>query len=331
MTSHVTRVRAVDVVVIGGGIAGLSAALMMGRARRSVCVIDSGSPRNRNAAAVHAVLGHEGVAPGELLARGRDELSRYDVEVRDGRVTDARSSERAVAVTLADGSQITARALVLACGIVDDLPDIPGVPELWGTRVLHCPYCHGWEVRERPLGVLATGPFSIHQVEMLRQWSDDITYFANGSAAGLDAATLERLGARNIAVIDAAVTALHGEGLDRSADDGAVVVETADGERRRLAAVFTGGLPQFDEALLAGLGLKVGAEPGSGIAVDPMNATSVPRVYAAGNLVAPWASIPIAMASGAQAGAGVNAALVAEDIDMAVSGARAHSQPAAVQ
>lgn len=304
-----------DAIIVGGGVAGLSAALMLGRARRRVIVIDAGEPRNRYADAVHAVLGHEGISPTELLARGRRELERYDVEVRAGRVTSASSDGAGATVTLDGGEQLTARALVLASGIVDELPTIAGLDALWGDRVLHCPYCHGWEVAGRPLGVLAVGPAALHQAELVRQWSDDVTLFTNGVSFDTDARA--RLEARSVAIVGAPVTAVHS---DDDAHHRGIIVETADGERVHRAALFTAGAPRLDSALVTDLALELDVTLG-GVRVDQMNATSAPRVWAAGNVVAPYASVPIAMASGTQAGASVNAALVADDTDRAVAAA----------
>ncbi len=306
----------VDAIVIGGGVAGLSAALMLGRARRSVMVVDAGRPRNRTADAVHAVLGHEGVNPLELLRRGRAELERYDVRVIAGTAVSARSDKDGAMVELGSGDRLAARALVLASGMVDGLPDVPGVAELWGSLVLHCPYCHGWEVGGRRLAVIAAGAASAHQAEMVRQWSDDVIFFSNGLLDAIDDVARERLAARGVSLVDAPVRRVLRSGKGGEVE---AIVETDDGVRTAVAAVFTAGVPQFDERLLTPLGLAPDPEAGGGIPVDGMNATRAPRVWAAGNLIAPYASIPIAMASGTQAGASANAALVTEDTDRAVA------------
>src|SRR5215218_9572670 len=145
-----------DVVVVGGGAAGLSAGLMLARARRRVVVVDAGEPRNAPADGVHGMLGHDGVPPAELLARGRDEVRHYGGEILDGWVTGAQRKDGAFAVTLADGRELRARRLLVTTGLVDELPDVPGVRERWGRDVIHCPYCHGYEVRDQAVGVLAT-------------------------------------------------------------------------------------------------------------------------------------------------------------------------------
>ena len=169
-----------DAIVAGGGPAGLSAALMLGRARRRVLVIDAGSPRNRFAAHMHGVLGQEGVAPGELLERGRAEAASYGVQFASASVEQVERRPGGLQVTASDGATRFTRALVVATGLRDELPGIPGLAERWGVTVLHCPYCHGWEVRDQHLGVLTTSPTGLHQAELIRQWSDRVTVFTPG-------------------------------------------------------------------------------------------------------------------------------------------------------
>ncbi|HWM07298.1 MAG TPA: NAD(P)/FAD-dependent oxidoreductase, partial [Actinophytocola sp.] len=152
-----------DVVVLGGGAAGLSGALMLARSRRSVLVIDAGSPRNAPAEGVHGLLGHDGIAPAELLERGRAEVRGYGGQVVTGEVVTAAREDAGFRLTLADGGSVRARRLLVATGLVDELPAVAGLRERWGRDVVHCPYCHGWEVRARVIAVLATGPMSVHQ------------------------------------------------------------------------------------------------------------------------------------------------------------------------
>ncbi|GAB3826872.1 NAD(P)/FAD-dependent oxidoreductase [Dactylosporangium cerinum] len=165
-----------DVVIIGGGAAGLSAALTLSRARRRVLVVDAGHPRNAPAGHVHNYLGRESTPPGDLLAIGRSEVMGYGGEIRNGIVTavhprsDAPERPR-FAVELADGTGVAARRVLVTTGLTDELPDIPGVAEHWGSRVLHCPYCHGWEVRDRPVAILGLSPMSAHQALLWRQWT----------------------------------------------------------------------------------------------------------------------------------------------------------------
>ena len=165
-----------DVVVVGGGAAGLSAALVLGRARRRVAVIDAGSPRNAPAAHMHGILSRDGMPPLELLAAGRAEVLGYGVELFDDHV---RHIEPGFTVELTNDRVLTARRMLVATGVGDELPDLPGVHERWGRDLLHCPYCHGWEVRDEPLGVLGTIPGSVLHTLLVRQWSDDVIFFAH--------------------------------------------------------------------------------------------------------------------------------------------------------
>lgn len=198
-----------DVVVVGGGAAGLSAGLALARARRSVLVIDSGTPRNAPADHVHNYLGREGVPPGELLALGRAEVAAYGGQVVSGHVTSAQPIPGGGFRTqLADGRTVTSRRLLVTTGLVDELPDVPGVAERWGRDVLHCPYCHGWEVRDQALGILATNPMAVHQAMLFRQWSADVTLFVHtGPAPPPEQA--EQLAARGIPVVEGEVAAVE--------------------------------------------------------------------------------------------------------------------------
>ncbi len=168
---------AYDVVVVGGGAAGLSAALVLGRARRRVAVVDAGAPRNAPAAHMQGYLSRDGMAPADLLAAGRAEVTGYGVELIADQVA---TIEPGFGVRLAGGrGRAQARRILLATGVTDELPDIAGVRERWGRDLLHCPYCHGWEVRDQPLGVLGTLPGSVQHALLVRQWSDDVVFFVN--------------------------------------------------------------------------------------------------------------------------------------------------------
>src|SRR5258708_29937795 len=195
-----------EVVVAGGGRAGLNGALMLARSRRSVVVIDAGAPRNAPATGVHGLVGREGTSPAELLERGRAEVRSYGGHVVTGEVRAVAPGDDGLEVALAGGRTVRARRLLVTTGLVDELPDIPGLRERWGRDVVHCPYCHGWEVRDQAIGVLAAGPLSVHQALLFRQLSDDVCYFGNGTA--LDQAQAARLAARGIRVIDGRVSAL---------------------------------------------------------------------------------------------------------------------------
>ncbi|HEY6740389.1 MAG TPA: NAD(P)/FAD-dependent oxidoreductase, partial [Actinopolymorphaceae bacterium] len=196
-----------DVVVIGGGAAGASGALMLARARRSVLMLDAGAPRNAPAAGVHGLLGREGMPPGDLLDLGRREIAGYGGQVLSGEVADVVRDGSLFAVRLADGRRWRARRLLVATGVVDILPKVPGLRARWGRDVLHCPYCHGWEVRDQAIGVLATGPTSVHQALLFRQWSTDVTLITHlaPTPTGDDA---EQLAARGIRVVEGEVESL---------------------------------------------------------------------------------------------------------------------------
>ncbi len=304
-----------DAVVVGGGAAGLSAALMLGRARRRTLVIDEGRPRNRFAHEMHGVLGHDGVAPADFLERGRREVRAYGVEVREGaRVSRLEAGDRELRVEFEGGRSVTTRALVLATGITDELPAIPGLAEGWGSTVLHCPYCHGWEVRGERLGVLTTSPAGLHQAELVRQWSDDVTVFADGLGSALDDDARARLAARGVRLVGDRVVEV------RARPDGALEARL-QGDRTPvvLDAIFTAGAPRPHDALVRDWGLaRTETALGSFLAVDQSGRTSHERVWAAGNVVSPFATVPVSMAAGSMAGAGVNAFLVGEDARRAV-------------
>jgi thioredoxin reductase/SAM-dependent methyltransferase len=309
-----------DAIVIGAGPAGLSAAQMLGRARRRTLVIDSGAPRNRFAAHMHGVLGQDGRPPLDLLAQGRAEAEAYGVDIRSASVDRVDESARRAVVTLADGRIETARAVVVATGLADELPDITGLAERWGTGVLHCPYCHGWEVRDRTLGVLLTSPLGLHQAQLVRQWSDSVVVFT--SAIGpLEPAVVQRLTARQVEIVTEPVIEVLGEG---AAVTGA---RLSGGRVIALDAIFTAATSRPHDGFLARLRLdRVDTPVGSFLSVDQMGRTSHPRIWAAGNVVSPGANVPMSMGAGATAGAAVNAALVEEDFDDAVA-ARPHDRP----
>ena len=306
---------AYDVVVIGGGAAGLNGALQLARSRRSVLVVDAGQPRNRPAAAVHGLLGHDGVPPARLLARGRDEVRGYGGEVVAGEVTAVGGALAAgFTVTLRDGRVFLARRLLVTSGLVDDLPGIPGLGERWGRDVVHCPYCHGWEVRDQPIGVLASGPTSVHQALLFRQLSDDVVYFRRGTA--LDGVAASQLAARGIRVVEGEVSAVV------IADDRVAGVRLADGTVVARRALAVAARMTARAGFLADLGLKASEHPsGMGVHVpaDPAGRTEVPGVWVAGNVTDLGAQVGAAAAAGALAGAVINAELVEEETSRAAA------------
>lgn len=318
-----------DVVVIGGGAAGLSGALTLARARRSVLVIDSGEPRNAPASRVHGYLGREGVAPAELVAVGREEVTGYGGEFMAGRVATVEGSAAdGFRVVLDEGAavaEVTARRLLVTTGLVDGLPPLPGIAERWGREVLHCPHCHGWEVRDAPIGILATGPLAAHQALMWRQWSGDVTLFRH-TAPEFDDEQYEQLAAREIAVVDGEVVALS------VTDDRLDGVTLAGGRVIPVRAVVVPPVFTARGGVLVDLGVKAvdremaGQVVGSQIPTDPAGATSVPGVWAAGNVADPTETVIGSAAAGLRAGAAINADLIAEDTRRAVGARRARHE-----
>src|SRR5438105_8047404 len=200
--------RLVDVVVVGGAFAGLGGALTLARARRSVVVVDDGKPRNAPAAHSHTYLSRDGVSPLEILTIGRAEVAKYGVLTMDGQVEILeRLPGGTFRVAIAGGGEWEARRLLVATGLVDELPDVPGLRERWGRDVVHCPFCFGWEMREMPLGVLATGPHAVAQALMWRQWSEDLMLFRHLEPPLTDEQATQ-LGARGIRVVEGEVAAV---------------------------------------------------------------------------------------------------------------------------
>ncbi|MEZ2372295.1 NAD(P)/FAD-dependent oxidoreductase [Arthrobacter sp. RCC_34] len=310
-----------DVAVIGGGPAGLGAAIALGRSRRSVLVIDAGEPRNAPAEGAHNVLGLEGIAPAELLARGRSEASTYGVAFLNGAARTAVHDDGGFRLTVDAADRqgaiaVHARRLILATGLVDMLPEVQGVRDGWGHSVLHCPYCHGWEVRDRRIGILASDARAAHQALLFRQLSDDVTILpgwtsqSEGAAGaawepGEDAALLAALG---VPLASAPVTALSLDGAQVRA------ALLADGTSLELDAVAVA--PSF--VARTELYEQLGGDPeehpmGRFIPADPTGRTPVPGVWAAGNAQNLMAMVSASSAAGVQAGAAVNADLALED------------------
>ena len=298
-----------DVVVIGGGAAGLSAALVLSRARRTVLVVDGGTPRNAPAAHMHGYLSRDGLRPTELLATGRDEVSSYGGEVVAGTVTELVPDGRnGFGVLLADGQRVTARRLLVATGLRDELPDVAGLWERWARDVLHCPYCHGYEVRDRPLGVLGGTPGAARYAQIVRQWTHDLVYFTPPDTLS----ELERseLVARAIGVVEGTVEQLV---ID---DDRLRGVQMSDGRVVPRDALFVP--PRFvpNNALVLGLGCDVDDE--GWVVADATGRTSVDGIWVAGNLADPRAQVITAAGAGSAAAIAMNADLVEDDVRRAV-------------
>jgi thioredoxin reductase len=303
-------------VIIGGGAAGLSAALVLSRARRSVVVVDGAEPRNAPAAHMHGFLSRDGLPPTELLAVGRGEVVGYGGEIRSGVAASVSADGSGFVVKLGDGDVLLARRLLVATGLRDELPDVPGVKERWGTDVLHCPYCHGYEVRGRRLGVLGGGPNALHQVQLVRQWAADVVFFPNGTE--VDDEQREHLDARAIGIAEGKVARVV------VADDRLEGVELESGYVVARDALFVG--PRFvpNADLLADLGAAVDEQ--GWVVVDGTGRTSVPGVWVAGNAVNPRAQVITAAGEGSAAAIALNADLVEEDVAQAVAAFRAGEQ-----
>ncbi|WP_156725158.1 NAD(P)/FAD-dependent oxidoreductase [Streptomyces apocyni] len=309
-----THMSSYEVVVVGGGTAGLSAALVLGRARRSVLVVDAGEPRNAPAAHMYGVLSRDGMPPGAFLAEGRREVRAYGGEVVQGRVTAVRpdgetGSQGEFEVTLDDGRSVHARRIVVATGLVDELPGLPGFAERWGRDVLHCPYCHGWEVRDEALGVLASPVMGAHQALMVSQWSKDVTLFLH-TVRELPDQEWRRLAAAGVSVVEGEVGGLVVE------DDQLTGVRMADGRVFPRTAMFAAPRLVPRDTLLTALGAETQDTPlGPYPAVDPTGLTSVPGVWAVGNAAGPMEQVVNAASAGYRAGAAINGELLFSDLD----------------
>ncbi|MEV0278889.1 NAD(P)/FAD-dependent oxidoreductase [Streptomyces sp. NPDC050610] len=310
---------AFDVIVLGGGAAGLSGALTLARARRSVLVVDAGEPRNAPAAAAHGLLSRDGAAPLELLRAGRDEVTRYGGKMLSARATATRRTERGFTVETEGGEVYGARRLLVTTGLADELPAVPGLRERWGRDVLHCPYCHGWEVRDTPIGVLGTSAAAVHQALLFHQWSRKITLFLH-TGPEPEEEQWERLAALGIAVVAGEVAGLE------VTDDALTGVRLAAGPRIPVRSLAVAPKCVARGEILSGLGIGVAEHPmgvGTYVPSDPNGATDVPGVWAAGNVTDLMAGIPVAQAGGVTAAAAINADLVNADADEAVARRRA--------
>jgi len=296
-----------DVVIVGAGPAGLSAALMLGRCRRSVLIVDSGKNRNAASHALHGFLTRDGTPPSEFLRLAREELTRYEtVELRSGEVVAAECQSNAFCITLASGEEVHARKLLLATGVVDNLPGIPGFLELYGRSVFHCPYCDGWELRDQPLAIYGRGDRGLGVALELTAWSRDLVLCTDGPSE-IDAESLERLARNRIAVREERVARLEGNG------DGILqrIVFAAGEPLDRRALFFTTGQYQRSDLLMR-LGCEFN-DKGT-VRTGKYETTHLPGLYVAGDASRAVQWVIVAAAEGAEAAFAINTDLVKEEL-----------------
>ena len=298
-----------DALIVGGGPAGLSAALLLGRSRRSALVCDSGEPRNAASHASHSFLTRDGTPPGELRQIAREQLAPYpSITIEPASVVDISQEGSRFAAVLDDGRQVVARRVVLATGVRDELPEIPGLAALWGTSAFMCPYCDGWEVRDQPLALRANGEMAMHMAPLLRQWSRDLVLLTDGPAR-LSGAERRQLEALQIPLIETLLARLEGRNGVLS------TVVFADGSELARQALFLRPTMRPRSELAARLGCELVEDvpiPGL-VRVDATWQTTAPGVYAAGDVASPLHQVFMATASGGTAGAMINHGLVKEE------------------
>lgn len=288
-----------DVIAIGGSYAGMAAALQLVRAHKSVLVIDAGERRNRFASHSHGFLGQDGVDAGEIAAQARRQLETYPTLTWiEGRATTISGKMDDFSVATDDGPSHRGRRILLAIGVVDQLPPIPGLAERWGKSVFHCPYCHGYELGKGRIGVIATGPMSLHQAQLLTEWGQ-VTLLANQAMPlGPDART--DLAKRGVAIEEAPIGSIEG-----TAD-----VRLTDGRRLTFAGLFTAApcVPASSLAEMAGCALEE-TPMGRQVRIDADHKTSLPGIFACGDVSRIPHSVSLAVGSGAWAGAQIHRSL----------------------
>jgi thioredoxin reductase len=292
-----------DAIVVGGSFAGLSAAMQLARARKQVLVIDSGLPRNRFAKAAHGFLGQDGKSPRAIIGEAASQLAAYPgVAFRSGVAVGASAAENGFAVSLEGGEEARGSRLVLATGVKDEFPAVSGLAERWGTSVLHCPYCHGYEVSGRPLGVMANHPMSAHQAALIADWGPT-TYFTQGRFEP-DEAQAAGLAARNVLIERSPIVEFLGSA------PGLKAVRLADGRVLPLGAIFTAPKNSMASPLAEQLGCAFEEGPlGPYLRTDDWRRTTIAGVYAAGDAASPMHNATLASASGVMAGVGAHQSL----------------------
>ena len=288
-----------DVIILGGSFAGLSAALQLGRARRTVLVIDAGERRNRFASVSHGFLGRDGVAPGEIIAEATSQLARYvTVATLKGSASKVGRTEEGFYVETHNDT-FHGKRLILAAGVVDILPDIPGLADRWGISIFHCPYCHGYELERGPIGVLATSALSMHHAMMLPDWGPT-TLLLNDSFIP-DEAQRSALAGRGVSVEEGRVRQIFGQ---------RPTIELANGRTIEFAGIFT-----LSRTMGGPIAEQLGCELKDGplgkfIGVDEQQQTSVPRVFACGDVARAAGSIVLAVSDGSMAGVAAHRSLI---------------------
>lgn len=293
-----------DAIVIGGSFAGLSAATQLARARRKVLVLDAGTPRNRFASASHGFLTQDGVAPAEILASARKQLAAYPTAtIRDSMVVGTQQRDDGFAIQLDEGGEVSGKRLILATGVVDRLPAISGLQERWGRTVFHCPYCHGYELQQGPIAVLAIGALSMHHALMLPDWGPT-TFFTNETFEP-DASERESLKSRGVTLNPAPVAAVE------DGDGAGIVVHLQDGRRQDFAGLFVASRMEMAAPFAADLGCDFEESPmGAVIRTDATKATSVKNVFACGDAARMGGNVAAAVADGAMAGVAAHRSLM---------------------
>ncbi|MGV9008091.1 NAD(P)/FAD-dependent oxidoreductase [Brevundimonas sp.] len=297
-----------DAVIIGGSYAGLSAAIQLVRARRRVLIIDDGKPRNRFAARAHGALGQDGRPGAEITAAARTQVAAYPTAAfRHVEAVDINAIKGGFEITLADGTRTSGRRLLLSQGVTDRLPELPGIHERWGRTVLHCPYCHGYEIGGGPIGVLGASAMSIHQALLIADWGQ-VTLFLNDVVQPTDEES-RQLARRGVIVEPMPVTALEGDAPSLTG------ARLSDGRLVPLRALFLGVGVRQTGALAETLGCALDETPmGRIIRVDDFKQTTVPGVYAAGDVARMASNITLASADGVMAGIGMHRSLIEEEM-----------------
>lgn len=292
-----------DVIVVGGSYAGMAAALQLVRARRSVLIADAGKRRNRSASHSHGFLTQDGVDPALIASTARAQLQAYPtLSWLDDLIVGATGTRDAFTLEVASGSRFSARRLLLATGVSDTLPDVEGLEERWGKSVFHCPYCHGYELNRGHIGVIASGPMSTHQAQLLAEWGS-VTFLANG-VLELDESALKELSARRVAVETTRIKKIEGHAE--------VVLD--DDRRLKFAGLFTAPTNAPSTPLAAILGCTIAETPmGTHIHTTETKETSIAGVFACGDAARVPHSVSLAVADGAWAGAQIHRTLVWPD------------------